>query len=75
MHFMGEDNAGSLCCKQGPVSFDLHMNQKGYVPGEVIYIDGTISNYSLSATKYTEAKLIRVIMLYVFSHLIFELGH
>ncbi|XP_066972759.1 arrestin domain-containing protein 3-like [Macrobrachium rosenbergii] len=64
LRFHGEKTSSfCCCCKVGPVSFDLSIPRMGYVPGEVMYIDGTIYNNSFSEVKYTEAKLIQKVVL------------
>ncbi|XP_041372265.1 arrestin domain-containing protein 3-like [Gigantopelta aegis] len=35
-----------LCCRSGPVCAELCVNQKGYVPGEPLYINAEVTNLS-----------------------------
>ncbi|XP_068233863.1 arrestin domain-containing protein 17-like isoform X1 [Palaemon carinicauda] len=54
----------SYCCcfKTGPISFDISIPRSGYVPGEIMYVNGTIQNNCMTAVEYTEAKIIQNIM-------------
>ncbi|XP_064096943.1 arrestin domain-containing protein 3-like isoform X2 [Macrobrachium nipponense] len=68
LHFDGERTSSfCCCCKVGPINFDLSIPRMGYVPGEVMYISGAIYNNSFSEVKYTEAKLIQVVILHATS--------
>nr|XP_039254095.1 arrestin domain-containing protein 17-like isoform X2 [Styela clava] len=36
-----------LCCKSGPIEMEFHTDRSGYVPGEYILLNGTITNSRL----------------------------
>ena len=55
----------TVCCcgfAQGPIELDMTAQRSGYVPGESIIVDGEVINNSSSIIKYTEIKLVQVMM-------------
>ncbi|XP_039254091.2 arrestin domain-containing protein 17-like [Styela clava] len=48
-----------LCCQSGPIEMEFHTDRSGYVPGEYILLNGTITNSSNSKVEASSAQLIK----------------
>lgn len=53
----------SVLFAQGPITLNMSAERSGYVPGESIVVNGEVANHSKSTIKYTEIKLVQVIMI------------
>ncbi|CAL1526418.1 unnamed protein product [Lymnaea stagnalis] len=47
-----------LCCTSGPITAELRLSHKGYVPGETIFVNAEISNLSRRKVGSTSVELL-----------------
>jgi len=50
-----------LCCRSGPIEAQVHLEHRGYVPGEALRVRAEISNGSNKIIDGTSAKLMTVV--------------
>lgn len=50
-----------FCCRSGPISASANINRIGYVPGEVILVNGEVSNFTRRHIDKTKAVLLAIV--------------
>jgi len=63
----GSKNLSERGSQNGPVTVNAWLNQSGYAPGEILYLNGTVENLSGKPLMGTTVQLLQVyIFLYSF---------
>lgn len=59
---MSLEKSKSVMFAKGAINLSMSAERTGYVPGESIVVNGEVVNHSKSTIKYTEIKLLQIIM-------------
>jgi len=58
---LGEFNPGLMCFRSGPISVELRVCRRGYVPGDSIQLSADVENTSAFRLRHCRIALLQVI--------------